>query len=351
MAIWPKQTPNNIIVRMPNWIGDFVMATPVLEDLRAHYPQSIITAMCPTQLAPLLQHNPHINEILSYRKLSSWVRRFYHAEVIDLLQRGSYDLGVLLTNSFSSACWFWRAGVSNRIGFRSGWRSLLLNKAVPFPEERETQHLVLTYKALLTPLGIRPSSTLPKLYLSPEERSAARELLMRCGADIQKQRIIGINPGAAYGSAKCWLPERFQEVTRRLLEDPAAFILYFGDGQGAPLIKSICAPFPERVIDLSAKTSLRELIALIQCCSVLLTNDSGPMHIAAALGTPIVALFGSTSEIKTGPYPKGVVIHKHVSCSPCYRRVCPIDFRCMKQISSEEVFAAVREILDDSSAV
>lgn len=341
---WPKKAPVNILVRMPNWIGDLVMATPILEDLRAHYPEASITAMCPSSLAPLLEYNPHINEILSYKKPSGWIRRFHHMEIIKTLQQGQYDLGVLLTNSLSSAWWFWRGQVRHRMGFASGGRGLLLDKAVPFPKERETQHLVLTYKALLEPLGIRLSDTQPKLYLTPEERLEAENLLQRNGVSAQ-QRVIGINPGAAYGSAKCWLPERFKEVTSLLLQDPHLYILYFGDTQGASLVQSICAEFPERVLNLAGKTSLRELMALLACCSVLLTNDSGPMHMAAALRTPIVALFGSTSEIKTGPYPQGTVIHKHVSCSPCYKRVCPIDFRCMKQIVSEEVLTAITKIL------
>src|SRR5690606_25793788 len=110
-------------------------------------------------------------------------------------------------------------------------------------------------------------------------------------------------------------------VTKKLLEDPDVHVMYFGDPTGAPLVHQICESLPERVIDLAGRTSIRELMALIKCCSAFLTNDSGPMHIAAALGTPLLALFGSTNEVKTGPYPQGEVIHKHVECSPCYKRV------------------------------
>ena len=157
---------------------------------------------------------------------------------------------------------------------------------------------------------------------------------------------MGINPGATYGSAKCWLPERFREVAERLLKDLDVYLVFFGDLATSSLVKEICQGLPSRVVNLAGVTSLRQLTSLISLCDVLLTNDSGPMHIADALGTPIVALFGSTSEVVTGPYrSSGVVIHKHVDCSPCYQRTCPIDFRCMKRIEADEVYGAIQKVL------
>lgn len=347
---WPQQTPKNIIIRMPNWLGDLVMATPVLKDLRTRFPDAHITAMCQSNVADLLKFDPNINEVFSYKKPSGWIHRSQHWEIIETLQHGEYDLGILLTNSFSSAWWFWRGKVSNRIGFAANLRSFLLNKAVPFPKTRGTQHLVLTYKMLLAPLGVELSDTHPQLYVSEEERIAAIELLKKYRIDPTKNVIIGINPGAAYGSAKCWLPDRFRAVTEKLLENPNYFIICFGDSAGASLVNEICREMPERVINLAAKTNLRELIALLQQCNVLLTNDSGPMHIASALGTPLLALFGSTSDVQTGPYGKySKVIHKHVECSPCYQRTCPIDFRCMKRIEVDEVYQELEQIIQKNS--
>ena len=332
------ESPKNIIVKMPNWLGDLVMATPVLADLRQHWPDANITAMCQSNVAAILKHDPNITEVFSYRKPSGWIPHSHHWKIISDLRKGQYDMGILLTNSFSTAWWFWLGGVKNRIGFKGNARSWLLNNAVPFPKERETQHLVITYKQLLEPLGIPLSDTAPQLFISPEEQQAAEDLLQKCGVVKNKSVIFGINPGAAYGSAKCWLPDRYRAVTEKLLEDPLAYVIYFGDPAGAPLVNSICQDLPSRVINLAGKTSLRELMALMNCCSAILTNDSGPMHIAAALKIPLVALFGSTSDIKTGPYGIGKVIHKHVECSPCYKRVCPIDFRCMKRIEVDEVY-------------
>jgi heptosyltransferase-2 len=297
--------------------------------------------MCQGGVGDLLTNDPNLNEIYSFKKPSGWIHNSHVHDIISNLKHGEYDLGILLTNSFSSAWWFWRGHVANRLGFTCNLRSPLLNRALPFPQHIETQHLVLTYKALLEPLGIPISSTAPTLYVSQEEKNAALNRLKNDGYDPNSHILIGINPGAAYGSAKCWLPDRFHDVTKKLLSDPRIFVAYFGDQAGAPLVNDICKDFSSRVINFSGKTTLRELLSLIQCCDVFLTNDSGPMHIAAALKTPLVALFGSTSDIKTGPYGSGTVIHKHVECSPCYKRVCPIDFRCMKRIEVEEVYQAI----------
>lgn len=338
---WPKAKPKNIIVRMPNWLGDLVMATPVLSDLRRHFPEASITAMCQSNVAGMLKCDPNINEVYSYKKPSGWIHRNNPPEIIESLKLGKYDLGLLLTNSFSSAWWLWRGNVNHTIGFNTNMRGLLLDYPVPVPLHARTQHLVLTYKSLLEPLGIPQSDTAPQLYVSPEEALAAKKRLQNDGIDIDRDNIIGINPGAAFGSAKCWLPDRFRGVTEHLLQNPRNVILYFGDPAGTPLVDDICRGLGPRVINLAGKTSLRELLALIQICTVLLTNDSGPMHIGSALGTPLVALFGSTNDIRTGPYNGGIIIHKHVACSPCYYRTCPIDFRCMKRIEVDEVYNAI----------
>lgn len=340
-------SPENIIVRMPNWLGDLVMATPILSDLRHHWPKSKITAMCQGSTGEILKEDPHIDEILNFKKPNGWLHRKKHGDVLLPLKQGNYDLGILTTNSFSSAWLFWKGNVANTIGFDTFPRRWLIDYPIPFPKERLSQHLVYTYKSLLVPLGIPISSTPPKLYLSKEEQIRAHEALKKLG--FQSDNIvIGINPGAAYGSAKCWLPDRFKEVAKKLLQNPRVKILFFGDKSGAPVVHEICNNLPpDRAINLAGKTNLRELMALIESCQVLLTNDSGPMHMASALGVPLLALFGSTSDITTGPFNGGKVIHRHVACSPCYRRECPIDFRCMTQIGVQDVYDQLLDILNE----
>lgn len=345
--------PKNIVVKMPNWLGDAVMATPVLKDLMTKFPDAKITAFCQANIAPLLFNNPYLAEVIGYKKPSgwipkSWIQRINHYGVIEPLQLGNYDLGILMTNSFSSAWWFWRGHVENRIGFADAYRSFLLTEAVEFPENIEKQHLIQTYKMLLEPLGITPSSTMPELFLSDEDRQFANDFKALNGIG-KEDIIVGINPGAAYGTAKCWLPERFREVTEKLLQLPNVFILFFGDQSGAPVVHTITEGMPARVINMAGKTTLRELMALIGSCTVFLTNDSGPMHIASALNVPNLALFGSTNPEKTGPYLRGKVLYKgqDLKCSPCYKRVCPIDFPCMTRITSQDVFEKLKKMLEE----
>ena len=340
-----KLNPKNILVRMPNWLGDLIMATPILKDLRHHWPEAKITACCQGALSTVIQGDPNIDSLLSFKRSKGFFDRQNKATITNSLKKGQYDLGILLTNSFSSAWMFYWGKVLNRVGFADHYRTPLLTYPIPFPATRDSQHLVITYKKLLNPLGISVSNTEPKLYVSEQEKSQARTELCQLGV-TSDHILIGINPGAAYGSAKCWLPDRFKKVVQKLLENPRIRIIFFGDQAGASLVKDICNGLPDTVINLAGRTSMRELIAFVQQCQIFLTNDSGPMHMASALGIPLLALFGSTSDTTTGPYKGGTVIHKHVICSPCYLRECPIDFQCMKQIGVEEVYKTLQDILN-----
>lgn len=333
----------NIIIRMPNWIGDLVMATAAIADVRKRFPEASITAMCRRPICELLEKESSIDELFCFEKpQSGFVRRQEHRNIIAKIQGGKFDLGILMTNSFSSAWWFWQGGVKKRIGFSGRWRGWMLTdriKAVPKGEEHE----VRIYKRLLAPLGIGISDTSPQLFVTEAEMAASRELLLQRGYR-NGARLIGINPGASYGSAKCWPVERFRELAVRLLQDDL-FVVFFGDGASASLVKEICRGLPSRAINLAGVTRLRELMCLIKQCDALVTNDSGPMHIGAAFRVPLVALFGSTDDRATGPYGQsGAVIHKRPSCSPCFKRECPIDFRCMKEISVDEVLERVRRL-------
>lgn len=335
-------SPKKIVVRMPNWIGDLVMATPILADLRAAYPSAHITAMCRTPTGELLKSDPAVDALLCFTKGGGTKNG---QGIIEQLREGQYDLGILLTHSLSSAWWFWRGQVKRRIGYESNGRRWLLSESVRFPKEMAHQHLVLTYKSLLAPLGLKVSDTPPRLYFSREEELSSRSLLWQKGIP-EKAKIVGINPGATYGSAKCWLPSRFRKVSELLLTHEEIYLVFFGDQATKDLVGEICWGLPpSRVVNLAGVTSLRELVSGIAICDLLLTNDSGPMHVADAVGTELVALFGSTSDVVTGPYRCGKVIHKRVECSPCYERTCPLDFRCMKRIEVDEVYEAVMQQL------
>lgn len=340
MMVDIMNTPENIIVRMPNWVGDLVMATPVLADLKKAFPTASITAMCKKPMCELLEKDEAVDEVFCFaRAKNEFSRRVDLRDIIAKIDVGKYDLGILLTNSFSSAWWFWQGKVKRRIGYRAHFRRILLTDPLSMPKEK--MHQVVKYKRILEPLGIPVSQTTPRLYLGDEEIDESKELLYQRGYKKGK-KLIGINPGAAYGSAKCWPKERFRELAMKLLLETDAYIVFFGDTKTASLVKEIAGGLPERVINLAGVTSLRELACIIKDCSILVTNDSGPMHIGAALEVPLVALFGSTDDEATGPYgQKENVVNKRVKCSPCMKRVCPIDFRCMKEISVDEIVERV----------
>ena len=341
-------SPRKIIVRMPNWLGDCVMATPVLEDLASFWPECTLTVLCQAGAATLLENSPFIHEIIIASSAKSrWFHRYTEKrKLIRQIKKGKFDLGILLTNSFSTAWCFFRAGVTCRIGFANDFRSCLLSKAVPFPKSRKNQHLVYTYKELLKPLGIENTKTVPSLYSRKEEERRCHNFLQSFGIK-ENTTLIGINATAAYGPAKCWLPERFTALAKRLLEDdPTSYIVFIGDQSSKNEIAKIIEGLPPQVINLAGSTNLQELVAVIKRCQVFVTNDSGPMHVAAACKTSLVAIFGSTSDIVTPPFEHGRIIHKHVPCSPCYKRVCPIDFPCMKEITVDEVFQITKEELN-----
>ncbi len=330
---------------MPNWVGDFVMATPLLEMIGKTYPQARLTVLCQSPLEGLIQKDPAVDEVFVFNKKNKSIRRNPKKSIVEKLKLGKYDLGILTTNSFSSAWWFYQGKVKERIGYKTDMRSVLLTKPItPFKDKHKT-HLVTVYKKLLEPLGILNSPTSPKLYIEEGEKLQAYDTLNKYGVE-KSDIIIGVNPGAAYGSAKCWPKERFRAVVEKLLTQEKVKVVFFGDTSSEDLVKEICRDLPKKAVNLAGVTSLRDLMALISVCNVFLTNDSGPMHIADAIGTEVVALFGSTNPIATAPYnQKDAIIYKGVSCSPCYKRVCPIDFRCMTEISPNEVYEKILEKL------
>lgn len=330
---------------MPNWLGDFLMATPVLTDLRKHFPQGKITAMVKQNLSELLQADERVDELFLFEKPSSFfARREEDRNIRRKIELGKYDVGLLLTNSFSSAWWFYQGKIPIRIGYADHFRTMLLTESL----EKNELHQCRQYKKLLEPLGIAESSTLPSIRLSVYEKDKARKYLTSLGIS-KGSTILGIAPSSAYGPAKCWPPEYFRSLAQKLIEKENLFLLFFGTSSDYDLIHKITEGLGKRVINIAGKTTLLELASLIDLSHIMVTNDSGPMHIATALQKPTVALFGSTNPDKTGPlHQEATVIRKKLSCSPCYLRKCPIDFPCMKNISVREVIQEIEKIREKS---
>ncbi len=343
----PRNSYQNIILRMPNWIGDIVMATPVIAAVKKHFQNAQLTVMCQYPASTLLELDPYIDEIFAFKRSKPvFLRRNAMGSVTENIRDGKYDLGILLTNSFSSAWWFFQGAVKKRIGYTNFPRNFLLTDGLHKPSKNVMVHQVDEYLNLLQLIGIKNQKIAPKLYLSDLEKVEAISKLKRYGIDFSR-KIIGVCPGAAYGQAKCWPKEYFIQLLNKFKnqKEKAQFI-FFGDMTQAFYIEEICRHFPELTLNLAGKTTIRELMGFVTCLDLFLTNDSGPMHIAEALGGKVLAIFGSTSKERTGPYENGKVLMQQVGCSPCYKRICPIDFRCMKRITPELVFNEIKKMID-----
>ena len=336
-----------LLVRTPNWLGDVVMALPVFAALRAHYPGAILAAAGPRPLVPLLSAVPGVDEVVGVTRGGAGARR----SEAQALRRGAFDASVLLPNSFGSAWAARRAGIPERWGFAGQWRRALLTRAVTGPRRRSGPiHQVARYLELVRGLGIEPVAVEPRLAAPASMRARASTLLAPAAGD-EGRPVVGIAPGAAYGYAKRWPPARYAGVAARLIRERGARIVLLGsvhDRDAGYAIESTLAaetrPGPG-VLNLIGRTDLSELIGLLAACRTLIAGDSGAMHLAAALGVPVTAIFGPTDERLTAPMGGHAVLTHPVWCRPCFFRDCPIDHRCMTRISEAQVLRAVGERL------
>jgi heptosyltransferase-2 len=336
----------------PNWLGDVVMALPALADVVRRFDGAEVLVAARRNLAPLFEAVPGTAGVIVLEGRGGSGRR---ADVA-ALRMAQLDAALLLPNSFHAAWLAWRAGIGERWGYRADARGLLLTRAIRRPRAARTHH-ARYYQNLTTQLGCTPGPLEPALRLTEAQREAGETALRRAGWD--GERIVGLAPGAAYGSAKRWAPDRMAQVAARLaLEDGIRPVLV-----GAPADRDIAqevVAHAERggvatgtVVNLAGRTTLRALMGVMARCAAFLSNDSGAMHLAAALDVPVVAIFGPTREWATSPLPgpagkPAIVVHTDVFCRPCMLPTCPIDHRCMTRIGSDEILVRLRTIVEGS---
>jgi len=336
-----------ILIRVPNWVGDAVMAIPALETIRRTHPNGEICVLARPAVADLFSGQPFADRILKYDFRGShrgWLGR---ERLAAELRKEQFDAAVLLQNAFEGAWLAWRAGIPERIGFARDARGPLLTKAIRVPQEGEIpKHESLYYLELLRRAGwIETSAAIApiRLVVSEAERTSAESTLRRVGARENTWRCA-IAPGASYGAAKCWPPERFALLADRLISDCGADVIFFGTPGEKEIASRIGSKMKLRANYLVGETSMRDVAALLACCSVFIGNDSGAMHVAAAAGLPVIGIFGSTDPEGTAPVTEQfTLIREAVSCSPCFLRQCPVDHRCMTRITVDSVFAAAMQ--------
>jgi heptosyltransferase-2 len=332
-----------LVIRAPNWLGDAVMALPAMGALRAALPDAKIAVAAIPSIAPLFAEgtNAAQNELLTL----DGVRR-----EPTTLKEGTFDAAVLLPNSFRSA-WVARgARIPERWGFSGNVRGWMLTKSVARPRERV--HQSTWYLELVRGLGFEAPSAMPRVTVRVETARRAAALLQKHGAESGAP-LVGVAPGAAYGHAKRWPPTRMVDLLRRLLAERGATCVLVGAPGDAETGREIelQLPIEPRVINVIGRTDLRVFAGVLAACDAFVSNDSGAMHLAAAVGVPVTAIFGPTDERVTAPLgDHDVLVHK-VFCRPCMLRDCPIDHRCMKGITVDAVFESVsRRLLQGRGA-
>jgi lipopolysaccharide heptosyltransferase II len=348
-----------ILVRGVNWIGDAVMTLPALRALRLANPESRIALLVKPWVSPVFEKDPNIDELIIYSERHKGVKG--RLRLAGELRGHGFRRAVLFQNAIDAAIITFLAGIPERIGYSRDARRALLTKAVPFDRHARGLHHVGYYLNLLEKAGFDVKASQPWIYLSLEERLEARAEL----AGLRRP-VVAINPGASYGSSKRWHPSRFAEVTTRIIDELDGSAVLLGGpaetGIAEEILEGIRArssgedvtsgPAP-RVRMMAGSTTLRKLIALLSEVDLLVTNDSGPMHIGYAVGTPVVAVFGSTSPELTGPVGYGdVVVRKEVDCAPCFERKCRKgQIKCMDLVTAGDVFDAVQRLMRTGKAV
>lgn len=347
--------PEKILVRVPNWVGDAVLCLPALEKLCEKFSTAQLTVLARPGVADLFRSRAGVSRVLLFE------HRGRHGGVGGLLglarelRAERFDRAVLFQNAFQAALLALLAGIPRRLGYTRDARGPLLTETIPVPRAGEIPpHETYYYLELLRRAGWL--DTLPvveRIPLAPSPAAVEQMRLRLRGHGVEGAKGSGrlrvvLAPGASYGSAKCWLPERYAQLADRLVETYDAAVLLCGTSAEASLGEAIAARMQAKPISLLGATTLEEFLALLPSVDLFIGNDSGAMHLAAGVGLPQVVIFGPTDETGTGPLnPRARLVKQPVSCSPCFLRHCPVDHRCMTRITVEQVWQAVEAALAD----
>jgi len=342
--VLPKGGLNKILIRGTNWIGDAVMTLPAIASVRAAYPESRISILAKPIVADIYKLFAEVDEIIVYKKqFDNPLGVFRLAKV---LHKKKFDAAILLQNAIEAAIMTFAARIKSRAGYNSDGRGLLLTHSVKRTSQVREIHQVGYYLEIVKALGCPPVGQ--EMHLQSKiNRVTAQNILREFLPD--SKNIIGIAPGATYGPAKRWLPDRFAAVADKLKDMFDCQVILLGGKDDWQTAEEVKRRAGSELINFSGKTTVREAVYLISQCSLFISNDSGLMHIAGALNIPTVAIFGSTNPVTTSPIgEKIIIVRKEVSCSPCLKETCPTDFRCMNLITVDDVLSAAQTIMKRS---
>jgi len=340
-----------ILVRAPNWIGDAVMCLPALGALKAKYPGSEISVLTRARAVPVFERNPAVSELIVYDDKSEHRGLKGRLRLSAELKEKGFGLAVLFQNAFDAAFISYISRIPERAGYARDLRTQLLTVKVPVTDEIKKKHQVYYYLNIIEALGGgAPKVEAPRIYLSGAEEEWAEGFLEKNG--LTGARLLGISPGASYGPAKRWPEASFSELIDGFSASDGTVGIIFGGPEDRDTAKLVSEGTSTRHLNLAGSITLRQFMALLKRTGLFVTNDSGPMHIAAALGVPTVAIFGSTDPVLTGPF-GGLsrVVIKKAPCNPCFDRVCRYGhYECLTAITPADVRVAAEGLLREDEA-
>jgi heptosyltransferase II len=344
----PEKGIERVLIRGTNWIGDVVMTLPAVAAVRKTWPRARISVLAKPWVAEVYRLSADVDDIIDFQEPGRHAGIGGKLRLARELRGVGFDCAILLQNAIEAAIIAALAGIPFRAGYNSDGRGVLLTHAVRRTKAIRRVHQIDYYIEMVRALGCEPAGRDVRLRPGRDYDGLAEALFSRFGI-AENRPLIGIAPGAAYGPAKKWFPERFSAVADRLIDATGAQAILFGSVGDRESTAAVQGSARHPLIDIAGMTNLKEAIALIARCSLFISNDSGLMHVAGALGVPTIAIFGSTNPVTTSPVGKrSVVIHHEVPCGPCLKPVCPTDFRCMEGIGVEEVCAAARKLLSNA---
>jgi lipopolysaccharide heptosyltransferase II len=338
-----------ILIRATNWVGDAILSLPALRAVRERFPDSPISVLARPYVAELYRDQGVADELIPYDAREEHAGLSGRERLARELRVRKYDVALLLQNAFDAAWLAWRAGIPERIGYNRDGRGILLTKRVKTPRVGEIPaHERFYYLELLRRAGwidaFPPCETIT-LHVPETSCRRAEERLLEEGSRPLALRI-GVAAGASYGSAKCWPPERFAKTLEMILAATEADVILFGTKAEGPVSEEIAAGMSKPSINLTGKTAIAELPGLLSRCHLFLGNDSGAMHVAAAVGLPVVAVFGPSDPQGTAPVTtRSSMVQQKPYCSPCFLRRCPTDHRCMTAITPAMVAKEMKVML------
>ena len=341
----PQAGLDKILIRGTNWIGDAVMTLPAIASVRAAYPRAHLAILAKPPITDIYRLFSAADEIIPYEKKFDTPLGVFRLAFA--LKPKKFDAAILLQNAVEAAIIARAAGIHLRAGFSSDGRGILLTHAIRRTEAIFNVHQIDYYLEMVKALGCADVDRAMHLetYISPADAKKALRQYLPEG----EGNVIGIAPGATYGPAKRWLAERFAAAGDQLARDLNARVILFGGSDDRETAEQVRAHAQSDMINLAGMTSLKEAVYLISQCKLFLSNDSGLMHVAGALNIPTVAVFGSTNPVTTSPAgEKTILVRKDVSCSPCLKKVCPTDFRCMTLVTVSDVVEAAKSLLNKS---